>query len=519
MKKILLTISLLSIVPFVNSCSDAYNIEQAGEFSEAATFKTTDDMQLYLNEVYDRVNTAGEIEFTGLLTDETSLGSQNGGQNNGIYRFILNPTTQATGNTLAGIWGAHYQAINFANRLIRGAASITPTSTADQAKYNSILAQARAIRAFAHFQLLTFFAPDLKNDNGIGVILLTNVPESINETKPRNTVGEVFAQINIDLDFAEANLGTPVTTLGKYKYVSTNMINALRARMNAYRGKYADAETYADKVINGSGLTLTLATPVPSGTPGSTAWNSAYYSSTTTNPYRRMWADLDQGEIIFALDRSPGKGTIGNIYYFNQTNFSGGPFMEMGRNLFNILDNTSGDIRRRAYIDPTSKVDPNYLTNPNYKLDDVLCIDKYPGKPSGAPLNNDLKIFRLSEMYLIKAEARVAANDLVGAATQIKKIRDARNFIAPVALPVYANAQAGWKDILKERRVELAFEGHRYIDLKRLGTLAGEQIDRNSRDTENMNEKTMAPSDYRFTLPIPFEEMNANSTIQQNSGY
>ncbi|WP_315053809.1 RagB/SusD family nutrient uptake outer membrane protein [Chryseobacterium indoltheticum] len=183
------------------------------------------------------------------------------------------------------------------------------------------------------------------------------------------------------------------------------------------------------------------------------------------------------------------------------------------------MNSSSGDIRRRAYVDPTSKVDANYLTNPNYKLDDVLCIDKYPGKPSGAPLNNDLKVFRLSEMYLIKAEARVVANDLVGAATQVKKIRDARNYVGPVALPVYGNNQAAWRDILLERRVELAFEGHRYLDIKRLGTLAGVQVDRDVRDTENMPEKTMAPSDYRFTLPIPFEEVNANLSIQQNPGY
>lgn len=520
MKKLVLTISLLAIVPFVNSCTDAYEITQAGEFSEAATFKTTTDMQLFLNETYDRVNGVGEIEFTGLLTDETSLGFQNGGQNNGLYRFIINPTTGAEGSTLASMWLAHYQAINYANRLLRGAESITPVNATDKAKYNSIVAQARAIRAFCHFQLLTYFAPDLKNDGGLGVILMTDVPTNVTDTRPRNTVGEVFAQINADLNFAETNLGTPTTgSIAAYKFVSLNMINALRARMNAYRGKYTEAETYADKVINTSGLVLSAATPIPAGVVGTSAWNSQYYSSSTTNPYRRMLADLEQGEVIFALDRSVGKGTIGNIYYFNQTNFTGGPYMEMGRNLFNILDGTSGDIRRRALVDPTSKVDPTYLTNPNYKADDVLCIDKYPGKPSGAPLNNDLKVFRLSEMYLIKAEARVAANDLVGAATQIKKVRDARNYLGPVALPVYASTQAAWKDILKERRVELAFEGHRYIDIKRLGALAGEQVDRNTRDTENMPEKTMAPNDHRFTLPIPFEEVNANLTIVQNPGY
>ncbi|WP_449399749.1 RagB/SusD family nutrient uptake outer membrane protein [Chryseobacterium wanjuense] len=194
--------------------------------------------------------------------------------------------------------------------------------------------------------------------------------------------------------------------------------------------------------------------------------------------------------------------------------------MDLGRAVFNILDNVPGDVRRHAYIDPTSKVDPNYQTYPfgQYLLNDVLCIDKYSGK-SGAELNSDLKLFRLSEMYFIKAECRVNANDLIGAAQRIKAVRDARNYIAPVALPVYSNATQAWNDILKERRVELVLEGHRYLDLKRMGTLAGvTKTERDPKDVEGYTNKEINITDYRFTLPIPADEINANP-LQQNPGY
>ncbi len=82
-------------------------------------------------------------------------------------------------------------------------------------------------------------------------------------------------------------------------------------------------------------------------------------------------------------------------------------------------------------------------------------------------------------MYFIRAEALTAAGDLPGAAAAILAVRTARTFRGPApTLPVYYSATAAWADILYERRLELCFEGHRYIDLKRLGTLANVGLDR-----------------------------------------
>lgn len=497
------------------SCEDSYKIEQDGEFQESVTFLSVRDMQSYLNETYDKASILSEINFTAVFTDELGIGNSNAGQNIDLYKFFLNENE----GSASSLWLSHYTLINYANRLIAGAKNVTPVTQDEINQYNSVLAQARALRAFGHFQLLSYFSEDLKNDNALGVILLDKVPVyADNEQLPRNTNAEVFAFIDADLAFAEANfvsLPSTVNPSQNYKYVSKNFINALKARMYLYRGKYDLASQAADLVINTSGITLTPATPYVA---------SNFYSATaTTNPYRRMFSDLDQGEIIFALGRRGAVGieSVASLFYFNTTNRTGGAFHDMGRSLFNILNETPGDVRRRAYVDPTSLIAADPLTVGDYKNLDILCIDKYPGK-AGNALVNDLKVFRLSEMYFIKAEALANSGNLPGVAAILKQIRDIRNFQAiPQPLPVYASATEAWADILKERRVELAFEGHRYLDLKRLGGLANATIDRFSRDCEanNISVCSIPVTDHRFTLPIPNDELRGNSNIQQNTGY
>jgi hypothetical protein len=539
MKKFKIIILLLVGLQFF-SCEDATDIIQDGEFSEEATFKTVDDMQLFLNQTYAQVSIGNEIAFSSYFTDEVSTGNANAGQNISLYSFFLDKSN----GTASSLWLTHYTLINYTNRLLRGAEKITPSSE-DLPLYNSILGQAKALRAFAHFQLLTYFSTDLKDDSALGVILMDRIP-AVGEELPRNTNGEVFSLIESDLDFAYNNVIENATPGKNFKYVNKDFVNALRARMYLYRGKYNLAEQYADELINNSGIVLTPAGPVPSGIVGSSAWNTSFYGITSTSPYRRMFADLEttnRREIIFSLSQPINSGSnIAGLYYTNSTRLSGAVLHDMGRNLFNLFDidytnnpnahGVVGDIRRYAFVDPTSKIDnvttptnPNYTADPDYKANDVLCIDKYPGK-NGAALTNDIKVFRLSEMYFIKAEVFAAAGNLNGTSNSVasilKLIRDKRNFINnDQPLPVYNNATEAWADILLERRKELCFEGHRYIDLKRLGALANVTIDRYSRDCEinNLPVCSLPITDHRFTFPIPLDEELGNSKIQQNPEY
>ncbi|MCL1643616.1 RagB/SusD family nutrient uptake outer membrane protein [Elizabethkingia anophelis] len=236
-----------------------------------------------------------------------------------------------------------------------------------------------------------------------------------------------------------------------------------------------------------------------------------------------MLQDGARGEVIFGFSRplTGSSENIATLYTTNTSTYTGSVIWDMGRNLYNIIANSPGDIRRYAYLDVSSKIDPNYLTSVDYKTSDGLVIKKYPGKYTGAlQLKNDIKVIRLSEMYLILAECAASSNDLAGVATNLKAIRDARNYQGPTTLPIYSNTTQAWQDILKERRVELAFEGHRYIDLRRLGKIAGVSIDRSIVDDMSKTLPiTLSIDDYRFTLPIPRDELQGNPTIQQNTGY
>ncbi len=490
MKNVRIILSLV-MLGLISSCDNATDIIQKGEFNEAVAFQTVDDLQAALNEVYDRVSNENVIGFTSLFTDEVAIGNENGGQNLDDYSFFLNPNNAFVG----GIWANNYTVINFANRVIAGAELVeVEAGSAEEAQKLAIVGQCRALRAFAHFQLLTYFSTDLKNDSALGVILMDFVP-TVQQQLPRATNGEVFTLINSDLDFAASNIGTPTN----YTLVTQDFITAFRARMAAYRGQFAQAGVFADQIIT-----------------------SGAYTLSTGTTYQNMWRDLVPGEGIFTLDRLPGKTAVNSLWFFNQPTLAGGAFLDMGRNLFNLLDEHPGDIRRTAFVSNTSIIAPDYETVDDYREADVLVIGKYPGIP-GAALVNDIKIFRLSEMYFLKAEALASAGNLNGAtnsvAAVLKEVRDARNKILP--LPAYGSATEAWADILKERRIELCFEGHRYIDLKRLGTLANQSVDRYSRDCEFNGACTLLVSDYRFTMPIPTAELNGNVTIrsQQNPNY
>jgi len=491
MKKIKNIFLAIGSLLLVSSCSDALDIVQPGEIYRADAFKTVTDLRNYLNgDIYSRVNNTEEIGFTTVFTDEVGIGPSNGGQDKELHRFQLN----ANSDEPTALWSNHYTVINRVNRLLEFADLVVPTTPPDIAAKNSVLAEARALRAYSYIQLVSFFSVDPANPNALGVILSTT-PDRYDLFKDRPRVSNqlIYNLIESDFQFAETNLAATATV---YTRVTQKFIAAARARMYLYRKDYVKAKQYA-----------TLATGALS----------------TPSTYNGMWGDAAQGECIFAAAR-PSGGTWSNIastWYFNVTNATGGAFLDMGRNLFNLYDQFPNDVRRAIWIDATALINPNYATDINYVSNDVLPINKYPGK-TGQNLRNDLKIFRNSEMVLILAECEVASSNLTAAATLVRSIRTARTFALPLpALPVYANAQAAWADILLERRKELAFEGHRYLDIKRLAALAGNQgITRDNTDDDILDQPlTLALSDYRFTLPIPQLEVAGNVSIQQNPGY
>ncbi len=492
MKKINFILIAL-IVTLFSSCDDALEIIQPGELGANVTFQTVNDLQFGLNGVYSAVSGEGPIAFSTVFTDEVAIGFANGGQglNGGEYVFNLN----AASADAAGIWNSNYSMINRANRVIAGAKAVIPTA-ANQAQYNDILAQAHILRAWGHFVLLSHFSTDLTSDSALGVIKMDFVPTVLDQL-PRNTNGEVFALINADLNLASALNATSNANTTR-TFISTDFVKAFKARMAAYRGKYTEVTALADELITKYPLTP----------------RSATFATEATSLYLNIWTDVaipaaNQNEVIFKLERVPGNGTINSIWASVNSTVNGSPFFEMSTRLYNLLNNTN-DIRRRAFLSPSS--DP---------AGGRIVIGKYPGS-GGIVQLNDVKIFRTAEMYFLKAEALADADNYIGVAAQLQAVTNAR-FVAGTApvIPVPANKQAAFAQILNQRRIELCFEGHRYLDLKRLGVKAGVTIDRAPEDCTSFNACSIPSNDFRFTMPIPFTELSANTGIkdQQNPGY
>lgn len=527
---LILGASLFSGGILLNSCNDALDIVQPGQVVDEEVFVSVANMKSYLNgSIYSNIEPTYGNYVTAVLTDEVRPGSGSGGQEFGLHRYFIDSNDNYTGR----IWRWNYLVINRVNRLIEGAKSVVPKNAGEQTEYNKILAEARALRAYSYLELEKYFSTDMKDANALGVILLDGLVEDpLKVNLPRVSNKVIFDYIDADLNYARTYLSFGSDAF----YANKTFATAVAARANLYRGNYTLAKKYAQEVIDNAGFQLTKSTPIevpgfPAYTIGEAAWRVYFYNTTaftTTavsggglipagtaipvsfNPYRQMWQDTNKGESIFSLQRMvPGSGiAIGSFWNTNQSAVSGSPMWTWGINTYDLF-NVNGDIRKWAYVDPTS-----------YPAEDEYVIDKFPGKV-GSPTRNDVKVIRLSEMYLILAECEVEANNLGAAATNVQAIRNARFYANVPATPTYGNAQQAYADIMKERRIELALEGHRYVDLKRLAAKAGVTMDRNLEWDDTVATTNLPNDSYKYTLPIPLAEMSANPGLkgQQNPGY
>ena len=505
MKKI--KICLLLFVGMFISCDDALDIKQPGQVDPTETYATMAGFRKNLVGVYGTLSYESTISFSSIFTDEVGIGFANGGQglNDGTYSYLLNAGSDAP----SSIWYAYYNSIANCNRLIKGS-ELVPHTEEETAEFNHIIAQAKAIRAFSYFQLLSYFSTDLTNDDALGVMSFDYVADKNTPSIPRSKNGDVFAFINADLDFVDDNLLDVLTfdeDANPVYYITPNFVTALRARMALYRGDIVNAQSYAQDLINLVPLT-----------PKST--------------YRQIWSDQINGECIFKMSRSINDATIGSIWASVNATVTGSPFFEMGRSLYNTFSGSyETDIRimtsqggvagtGQVLLHPSALVDSDYLNSPDYRNSDILPIAKYTRSES-TNLLGDVKVFRVSEMYFIKAEVQIADGNLSGAAATIRQVRNAR-FGSTQPLPTFLNEKEAYAGILLERRKELAYEGHRYLDLKRLAVKADVTIDRDSKDCSFNNSCNFSNTDYRLvSLPIPTSELSANPFIrgQQNPGY
>ena len=145
---------------------------------------------------------------------------------------------------------------------------------------------------------------------------------------------------------------------------------------------------------------------------------------------------------------------------------------------------------------------------------DAKVVNKFPN--TGSADKDEMKVIRMSEVLLILAEAYARTNDEVNAKIRLNQVAQNRD---PSFAGYTSTGAQLINDIIAERRKELAFEGHRYVDLAR-NNLAVARIDLASNYPGNVP-LVLETSNFRRILPIPQGELDANPNIreQQNPGY
>jgi len=462
MKKLILTFSLFFVLI---SCSDNLDRLPNDSLIAETAYQNYSDLQLGLNGVFGSYNHRNIITFNSIFTDECKIGADNGGQQVNLYNQVLDPQE----GTSASIWTNHYTTINRANRIIEAAASITP-SAADRAGYDNLLAQCYAIRALCHFDLLNHFTKDTYNLTSVAVPYVDFVNTGVN--LQRNTVTEVRDGILDDLDTAEALLSNT-----NVYFVTADFLDFLRSKIYFVTGNFPLAISHADNVISSKPLA-------------------------NRSEYVDLFTDSSNAEVVFKRRRIQTENFIGGIWFFTGT---GGAFMEMSNKVYNTLN--PSDVRSDVLFNAVDS-DPSI---------NLHLINKYPGS-SGFLYLNDEKVMRVSELYLIKAECQARLTLYVDAAATIKQIRDAR-FGTSTVQDVYSNFADAATAILAERFVELAYEGHRYVDVKRLRSAVNLGIVRDPADCGGASPCVLGVTDHRFTLPIPQSEMDTNGNMTQNDVY
>lgn len=526
MKKIFLSALFASVV--LTGCSDAYDIDQKGVVTEESkVFRTPADIEKGIRYVYALFPQESEINFDSFFTDELGVGVGNAGQgiNDGSYTFVL----LAGNDDAQNMWGSYYGVVNRLNRILNRVDQMLLEPNADTAALNAHKAHAYALRAYCHYKLFAFFTPDYTNPNGLSVIKFDFLQtDDYTRFEKRSTVAEIVAFIESDIQKAKSLGGVPSSS--GTGYASNEMIESILVKMYSML-QTPDAYAKLETAFNNIDATKSIAdaiTHVGMFGPGADS------------------ADTTEG--IFKLNRVSTDGTVtsGVASSWYPAAVGDAPYMEMGRSLYNELDKLEPSQQGQPYnssrletrylvsLHSTSKVATNYasLSQEQYRAQDLLYIGKYPGI-TNRPLMNSLWMFRFTDMLLALAEKRasegrftgtVALNDFSNVESIIFNIRANRSLAmdnTPLVMPTnFSSAQAAYARILEERRVEFAFEGQRYLDMKRLGVRAGSPgFVRDPKDCASTNACSLAPNSTKLTLPIPRSEMVSNPNMVQNPGY
>jgi len=474
--KYILIITLAGSI-FMSCSEDFLNLEPYDAVSTDEALETLKDIEVALNGVYSGFKSGSSYGkymtvLPDVMTDEVLAVNGYSNQLGEMYKYSYSSGTTEPST----VWARYYNLIARANNIL----SQVDLIEADEDIKNDIKGQAVFARGLAYFDLVRLFAPTYGYESyaepGVPVVLKTRFGDP-----RRNNVEEVYARIIEDVTQAKSLvLDREANTDG---YFSKALCDALLARVYLTMRNWDKAILHSEMVINDYG-----------------------YSLADSLEYPDMWL-MDKGpEIIWkTIFTSTDVGGRPGSNYVNDGQGDPMPDYIPAEWLLQLYD-TAVDSRYDVFFRH------NVLTR--YEWTGTI-INKYPTNPEFTENGANMpKVFRLSEQYLIAAEA-LAERGL------FTRSREYWNELRAVRISNYEpnNTIAGGalkSAISQERHRELCFEGHYWFDLKRKG------IGFRRRPQENSlvaNDLYIAPDDFRWNWPIPLSEMNGNKNMVQNTGY
>ena len=444
MKKYIIILSLA----FFISCGKKLDLLPRQSVAEEIALNSDVNVKKVLNGAYDALSSANLYGGNVFLYSEL-LGANGEIRWEGTFnqpREIWQKAILTTNSFVTSTWLQSYYTINIANNVL---SAINVVNAADQ---NRVKGEAQFIRGSVYFELVKLFARPYSAGNtnsNMGVPLILQPTRGIDESSyvARSSVEATYAQIIADLTEAE-NLLPNTNGVYATKSAAATMLSRVYLQM----GRYADARDAADRaIVAATGKSLT------------TTYAAAFNNTSNSTEY------------IFAMQVTAQDGANTMHLYWSIPTYGG----------------RDGDVSIQA---------PHLAL---YPLGDARRALFYTG--AGATRSGkwqlqyrNLPIIRLAELYLTRAEANFRLGTSVGATPlqDVNRIRQRAGLLPLAALTL--------DDILLERRLELAHEGHRIHDIKRLmGSADG-----------------FAYNSDRLVLPIPQREIDASrGVIQQNPGY
>ncbi|MBS1597443.1 MAG: RagB/SusD family nutrient uptake outer membrane protein [Bacteroidetes bacterium] len=418
------------------------------------------------------INTGGEVSFgAGAFTVYCGSSADELLPLLGADPFSSNTLSPSRGVVEPFFWDAPYTYIYQANAIIEG---VQASKGISETAKNHFIAEAKFFRAFFYFYLVNLFGD---------VPMITSTDYKLNALASRTNKEKIYEFILNDLISAQNILPEDYSySPGERTRANKWAATALLARVYLYTGDWINAEKQASAIINQSAL-FYLASDLKDVFSNSSP-EAILQWQLNSNINNGLYNATPEGMFLIPYD-----STSPPNYYLNDQ----------------LLQAFEADDQRKV----------QWITSTNYSGTIYYVPYKYKIGPAqrqaGAAITEYYMVFRLAEQYLIRAESFAMQNDFQDAAADINQIRSRAGLLSTTATsgPELLTA------IAQERRIELFAEwGHRWLDLKRMGTI--DQVMSIATPLKGGGNEWQS---FQQLYPIPQTERNADPNLTQNPGY